>query len=288
MSLGPATQVGSYRSPAVQTALRTWPQSPGFDVSDAVQVVKRDKIATIVISRPLTRNAIDRATAQLLADAVRSIESDTDVHVGVLWGASGTFSSGADLHAIHVGRANRLERSGDAPLGPTRLLTRKPFIAAIAGYAVAGGLELALWCDLRVVEDSAKLGVFCRRWGVPLIDGGTMRLPRLIGLSRALDLILTGRAVDAKEAYAMGLANRVVPDGSSREHAEALANQLAAFPQECMLADRRSAYEAFHPSVEEALTNEFDRALPTMDDAMRRGVAAFARGAGRSGTMDPA
>ena len=197
----------------------------------AVYVEKDGPVTTVILSRPEVRNAVDRDTAEALVEAFRAFEEDEQAHVGVLYGDGGNFCAGADLKAIAAGRSNRTDSTGDGPMGPTRRLLGKPVIAAIAGYAVAGGLELALWCDLRVMEESATLGVFCRRWGIPLIDGGTIRLPRLIGLGRALDLILTGRPVGAGEALSMGLANRVVPDGKAREAAEALARDIAEIPQ---------------------------------------------------------
>jgi enoyl-CoA hydratase len=204
----------------------------------------------------------------------------------VLWGAGGTFCAGADLKAIASATGNRLTPDGDGPMGPTRMLLSKPTIAAVSGYAVAGGLELALWCDLRVVEEDAVLGVFCRRWGVPLVDGGTVRLPRLIGLSRALDLILTGRAVDAREAERIGLANRVVPTGTAREAAEALAAEIAAFPPRCVLSDRRSAYDGAALSVEAALAREFELGKATVESGESgQGAARFAGGAGRHGRV---
>jgi enoyl-CoA hydratase len=221
-------------------------------------------VTTIVIDRPEVRNAVDRATAEALADAFRAFDADADAAVAVLCGAGGTFCAGADLKAMD----NRVEPDGDAPMGPSRLLLSKPVVAAIAGHAVAGGLELACWCDLRVVEESAVLGVFCRRWGVPLIDGGTVRLPQIVGLGRALDLILTGRAVDAREALQIGLANRVVPDGESRAAAEALALELASFPQATLRADRLSAYEG-------SLEAELVRGSQLLHEA-RRGAARFA------------
>src|SRR5690349_8840631 len=202
---------------------------------------ERDGPVTVVIlDRPGARNAVDRATAEALADAFRAFDADDDARVGILYGDHGTFCAGADLKALVTGNANRVERDGDGPMGPSRMVLGKPVIAAIAGYAVAGGLELALWCDLRVAEEDATLGVFCRRFGVPLIDGGTIRLPRLIGLSHALDLILTGRGVGAEEARAMGLVNRVVPKGQALAEARALAHQLAGLPRAAMLADRMS------------------------------------------------
>jgi len=243
-----------------------------------VQVEKQDGITTIILDRPEAKNAVDRETAAALAEAVRAFEADEEARVAVLCGRNGSFCSGADLKKIASGDPNRLEPTGQAPLGPTRMLTRKPVIAAIAGYAVAGGLELALWTDMRVVERSAILGVFCRRWGVPLIDGGTVRLPRLIGLSRAMDLILTGRPVGAEEALSIGLANRVVDDGTSRQVAEELAMELAALPQECLLSDRQSAYEQFAMTLDEALQNEFRLGMATIAQGKLASARQFGRG----------
>jgi enoyl-CoA hydratase len=242
-------------------------------------------ITTVTLSRPDVRNAVDRETAVELADAFRAFDADPDALIGVLYGDHGTFCAGADLKAIAKGRANRLAPDGDGPMGPTRLLLQKPVIAAIAGHAVAGGLELALWCDLRVMESNAVVGVFCRRWGVPLIDGGTVRLPRLIGLSRALDLILTGRPVRAQEALEMGLVQRVVAPGTALEEAQELARQLARFPQLCMRNDRLSAYEQSNLSLEEALRNEFERGLQSLNESAA-GIARFAEGAGRHGSFE--
>jgi enoyl-CoA hydratase len=229
------------------------------------------------------RNAVDRAHAEALASAFAAFDADDGAHVAVLFGEGGHFCAGADLKAMAAGTPNRVEPTGDAPMGPTRLLLRKPVVAAVAGYAVAGGLELACWCDLRVAEEDAVFGVFCRRWGVPLIDGGTVRLPRLIGLSRALDLILTGRAVAADEALAMGLCNRVVPRGLGRVAAEELAQQLAALPQLCLRNDRMSTYEQFGLSLAQAMDNEFRHGWTSLAHAAD-GVVQFARGAGRHGT----
>ncbi|NUQ74870.1 MAG: crotonase/enoyl-CoA hydratase family protein [Polyangiaceae bacterium] len=242
----------------------------------AVLVEKEGPVMTIILSRPEVKNAVDREAAEGLADAFRRFEADAEARVAVLWGAGGTFCAGADLKAIASGSPNRLDPQGDAPLGPSRMLLDKPVLAAISGYAVAGGLELALLCDLRVVEEDAVLGVFCRRWGVPLIDGGTVRLPRLIGLSRALDLILTGRAVSASEALAMGLANRVVKVGTARSEAEALAREIAALPQICMRGDRRSAYEQFDLSFEEALANEWRHGMRSLESGALEGALHFA------------
>src|SRR5437667_5944613 len=209
-----------------------------------VRVEKQGPGTTVILDGPEVRSAVDRSAAESLADSFRAFDADPEARVAVLWGAGGTFCSGADLKAIAAGEPNRVAPDGDGAMGPTRMVLDKPVVAAVAGHAVAGGLELALWCDLRVVEEDAVLGGFCRRWGVPLIDGGTVRLPRLIGLSRALDLILTGRPIGAAEALQIGLANRVVPRGRSRPAAEALAAEIAAFPPRCVLSDRRSAYEA--------------------------------------------
>jgi enoyl-CoA hydratase len=241
-------------------------------------------VTTVVLDRPAARNAVDRETAAALAAAFRAFEADAEARVAVLWGAGGSFCAGADLKAIGRGHGNRLDAEGDGPMGPSRMLLSKPTIAAVAGYAVAGGLELALWCDLRVLEEDAVLGVFCRRWGVPLVDGGTVRLPRLIGLSRALDLILTGRPVDAREAERIGLANRVVPKGQARAAAEALAAEIAAFPPQCVLSDRRSAYESAGAPLDAALRHEFELGKATIDGGeSREGAARFASGAGRHG-----
>jgi enoyl-CoA hydratase len=251
-----------------------------------VSIEKRGPVTTVILSRPEVRNAVDRATAQALADAFREFEADDSALVGVLYGDNGTFCAGADLKAIAEGRGNRVDPEGDGPMGPSRLLLSKPVIAAVSGYAVAGGLELALWCDLRVAAEDAVMGVFCRRWGVPLIDGGTVRLPRLIGLSRALDLILTGRPVDAREALQMGLVNRVVAKGAAREEAERLAREIAAFPQVCMRGDRMSAYEQFDLSGDAALRNEFNHGLNSLRAGSQEGAARFASGAGRHGSFD--
>ena len=249
-----------------------------------VRVERAGAVSTIILDRPERRNAVDGVTAQQLADAFRAFDADPAARAAVLWGAGGTFCAGADLKAIASATGNRLDADGDGPMGPTRLLLSKPTIAAVSGHAVAGGLELALWCDLRVVEEDAVMGVFCRRWGVPLVDGGTVRLPRLIGLSRALDLILTGRAVDAREAERIGLANRVVPSGQGRVAAEALAAEIAAFPERCVVSDRRSAYESVGVDVESALAREFELGRATIDSGeSRQGAARFADGAGRHG-----
>ena len=250
----------------------------------SVRVERDGPVSTVILDRPAARNAVDGPTAAALAEAFREFEADDTARAAVLYGAGGTFCAGADLKAIGGPDGNRVEPDGDGPMGPTRMRLSKPVIAAISGYAVAGGLELALWCDLRVAEHDAVLGVFCRRWGVPLIDGGTVRLPRIVGLGRALDLILTGRAVPAAEALAMGLVSRVVPAGESRGAAEALARELAALPQACLRSDRMSALEAFGIGDHEALANEFRHGMLTLrrggaDD----GITRFRAGAGRGG-----
>jgi enoyl-CoA hydratase len=251
----------------------------------SVSIERQGAITTVIIDRPAARNAIDRATATALADAFRTFDADPTASVAVLCGTGGHFCAGADLKAFVANPDEwQLDEDGDAPLGPTRMLLSKPVIAAVSGYAVAGGLELALWCDLRVVEQSATFGVFCRRWGVPLIDGGTIRLSRLIGHSRALDLILTGRPVGADEALAIGLANRIVPDGQARAAAEALAAQIAAFPQTCLRHDRLSSYEQWGLPLPEALRNECRHGRISLDSGdARSGADQFRQGAGRHG-----
>jgi enoyl-CoA hydratase len=260
-------------------------------MTDEVRIERDGLVATVILDRPGARNAVDPATAERLAAAFLDLERDDAVRCTVLWGAGGTFCAGADLRAVAAGwPGGRLrEPSGEStdpfgPMGPTRLRLDKPVIAAISGHAVAGGLELALWCDLRVMDDDAVLGVFCRRWGVPLIDGGTLRLPRLIGHGRALDLILTGRPVGAAEALAMGLVNRVVPKGAARVVAEALAEEIAAFPQACLRADRRSAYEQWSRDEAAALRAEFTRGRAVLESGeSAAGAARFLDGAGRGG-----
>ena len=252
----------------------------------SVLVERRPPLVVITINRPQARNAVDGPTAQQLADAFRAFDADDALRVAILTGAGGHFCAGADLKALGTApaRANRIDAAGDGPMGPSRLRLSKPVIAAVSGYAVAGGIELACWCDLRVADVSAVFGVFCRRFGVPLIDGGTVRLPRLIGMSRALDLILTGRAVDAQEAYAMGLANRVVPAGQSLAEAKKLALQIAAFPQQCMRNDRASAYEQWGMTQDAAIANEFERGLATLKSGESlSGATRFAGGDGRHG-----
>lgn len=248
----------------------------------SVDVTRDGAVTVVTLDRPAVRNAVDRATAEALAAAFRAFDDDASAHVAILTGAGGHFCAGADLKAIAAGEPNRVEAEGDGPLGPTRLVLGKPVIAAVAGHAVAGGLELALWCDLRVVEESAIFGVFCRRFGVPLIDGGTVRLPRLIGHGRAMDLILTGRAVGAREALAIGLASRVVPEGTSLQHALELAHALAALPQTCLRNDRLSAHEQWALPLDAALRNELHHGLASLAEA-QRGALAFAQGHGRHG-----
>lgn len=250
--------------------------------SSSVRSERAGAVTTVVLSRPGARNAVDGPTATALADAFRAFEADPGARAAVLWGEGGTFCSGADLKAFGTERANRTEPDGDGPMGPTRLRLTKPVIAAVSGHAVAGGLELALWCDLRVAEEDAVFGVFCRRWGVPLIDGGTVRLPRLVGASRAADMVLTGRAVPAVEAYDMGLANRLVPAGEARAAAEELAASLARFPQTCLRTDLASLRAQEGLPEEEAMRGEFARGGATLAEATE-GAARFAAGAGRHG-----
>jgi enoyl-CoA hydratase len=228
------------------------------------------------------RNAVDGPTAIALADAFRAFDADADASVAVLHGVGGVFCSGADLHAAGTPEGNRLGDEGDGPMGPTRAQLNKPVIAAISGHAVAGGLELALWCDLRVADETAVFGVFCRRWGVPLIDGGTVRLPRLVGLSRAMDMIVTGRAVDADEALQMGLANRVVPEGHSLAAAQQLAGEIARFPQTCLRQDRLSLLEQQVMTERHALANELAHGLRSLSEA-GEGIERFRAGDGRHG-----
>lgn len=249
-----------------------------------VKLDVRGPVAIVTLDRPAARNAVDGPTAAALADAFRRFEADDALAVAVLTGAGGHFCAGADLRAMTEGRGNRVAEDGDGPMGPTRMLLSKPVIAAIEGYAVAGGIELALWCDLRVAAEDAVLGVFCRRFGVPLIDGGTVRLPRLIGLSHALDLILTGRAVGAEEAHRMGLVNRVAPRGEALTVAIALAESLAALPQRCLREDRLSAYEQDGLPLPEALQNELRHGMQSLaDPGFVEGVRGFGAGEGRHG-----
>jgi len=230
----------------------------------SVRVERDGPVTTVILDRPAVRNAVDGPTAAALADAFRQFDADDSARAAVLYGAGGTFCAGADLKAIGGPDGNRAEPDGDGPMGPTRMRLSKPVIAAISGHAVAGGLELALWCDLRVAEDDAILGVVCRGWGVPLIDGGTVRLPRVVGLGRALDLTLAGRPVPADEALAMGLVSRVVPAGEARGAAEALARDLAALPQACLRSDRQSALESLSLTEDAALAGEFRHGMSAL------------------------
>jgi enoyl-CoA hydratase/carnithine racemase len=264
-----------------------------------VRTEKNGAVTTVILDRVEVRNAVDRATAQELADAFLAFEKDEDASVAVFVGANGTFCAGADLKAVSqgsgsgngvppVGTGLDFDRlAADGPMGPSRMVLSKPVIAAVSGYAVAGGLELALWCDMRVVEEDAVMGVFCRRWGVPLVDGGTVRLPRLIGHARAMDLILTGRPVDAAEALSFGLANRVVPTGEGRAAAEALAADMARFPQNCLRSDRLSAYEQWDLPYDQAMAGETMRGREVLSSGETlAGSTRFASGKGRGGNFD--
>ncbi|MFF7970292.1 crotonase/enoyl-CoA hydratase family protein [Streptomyces sp. NPDC007905] len=248
-----------------------------------VRVERKEHVTTVVLSRPEVRNAVDGPTAAELAAAFREFEADDNARVAVLWGEGGTFCAGADLKAMGTERGNRVAEGGDGPMGPTRMRLSKPVVAAVAGHAVAGGLELALWCDLRVAEQDAVFGVFCRRWGVPLIDGGTVRLPRLIGTSRAMDMILTGRPVPAREAYDIGLANRLVPTGRARAEAEDLAAAIARLPQACLRGDRASVLEQDGQDEEAAMRGELRYGSAVLAEGLE-GAARFAGGAGRHGS----
>ncbi len=246
-----------------------------------------DQILVVTIDRPAVRNAVDGPTAALLADAFRRFDADAELAVAVLTGAAGTFCAGADLKAVSDGRGNSVREDGDGPMGPTRMLLSKPVIAAVEGHAVAGGLELAIWCDLRVAARDAVFGVYCRRWGVPLVDGGTIRLPRLIGHSHALDLILTGRGVSGDEALRMGLANRLVEPGAALAAAVELARDIARFPPRCMRSDRLSSYQQWSLPLDEALLAETRIGLEVIRSGeTREGATRFARGAGRHGKFE--
>lgn len=250
-----------------------------------VHVEDDGPVRIVTIDRPESRNAIDGPTADALAEAWRRFDADDGALVGILAGANGTFCSGADLKGVSTGKGNRVEPPpADAPLGCTRMLLSKPVIAAVEGYAVAGGLELALWADLRVAADDAVFGVYCRRWGVPLVDGGTIRLPRLVGHSHALDMILTGRGVSGEEALTMGLANRLVPPGRALDAARELAHQIAAFPQLCMRNDRLSSYQQWGLGLDDALANEYELGIAVVRSGeTQAGAARFAQGEGRHG-----
>jgi enoyl-CoA hydratase len=252
------------------------------------QPVNTELIGTtfvVAINRPDVRNAVNGAVADALVEAFRAFEANDDAKVAVLAGEGGTFCAGADLKAIGTPQANRVRADGNGPMGPTRMVLSKPVIAAIDGHAVAGGMELALWCDLRVMEEDATLGVFCRRWGVPLIDGGTVRLPRIVGAGRALDLILTGRAVGATEALAMGLVTRVVERGFARSAALDLAEEIASFPEICMREDRLSLYEGLGRPETEAMAIEFTHGTTSLRADMGEHVSRFVSGEGRHGTF---
>ncbi len=251
---------------------------------NTVQTQAQGDVLVVTIHRPEVRNAVDGPTARALADAFRQFDGDAGLRVAVLTGSGGTFCAGADLKAVAEGRGNKLSEEGDGPMGPSRMLLSKPVIAAVEGHAVAGGLELACWCDLRVAARDAVFGVYCRRWGVPLVDLGTIRLPRLIGQSHALDLILTGRGVSGDEALRMGLANRLVDRGQALESAIELARELARLPQTCMRSDRLSAYEQWSLPTSDAVLNEFRRGMQVIDSGETvEGARRFAGGAGRHG-----
>lgn len=253
----------------------------------SVRYEQQGPVVVVTIDRPEVRNAVDGATATALAEAFRRFDDDGDAAVAVLTGAGGTFCAGADLRAISAGRGNRVEERGDAPMGPTRMLLSKPVIAAVEGHAVAGGLELAIWCDLRVAAEDAVFGVYCRRWGVPLVDGGTVRLPRLIGHSHALDLILTGRPVGGDEAVRMGLVNRLVAPGAALAAAIALGHDLARFPQRCLRSDRMASYRQWDLDLTQALAMETRKGLEVIRSGeTRAGAGRFAGGAGRHGRFD--
>ncbi|HEY1616950.1 MAG TPA: crotonase/enoyl-CoA hydratase family protein [Streptosporangiaceae bacterium] len=250
-----------------------------------VRVDRSGPVTTVVIDRPEVRNAVDGPTAAALAEAFADFDADPDAAVAVLAGAGGTFCAGADLKAVGTASGNWTEPDGPGPMGPTRMRLSKPVIAAVSGHAVAGGLELALWCDLRVADDDAVFGVFCRRWGVPLIDGGTVRLPQVVGLGRAMDMILTGRPVPATEAFEMGLVSRLVPAGTARKAAEQLARDIAGLPQACLRSDRASALDGMSLGLADAMAAEFRYGMATLaDPGVVAGVSRFRGGAGRGGT----
>ena len=253
-------------------------------MSDNVIVEQQGHTTIVTINRPHARNAVDGPTAAELADAFRTFDADDNAYVAILTGAEQTFCAGADLKGVADGRGNSVRREGDGPMGPSRMLLSKPVIAAVEGHAVAGGLELAAWCDLRVAAEDAVFGVYCRRWGVPLVDGGTIRLTRLLGTSHAMDLILTGRGVSGAEAQRLGLANRLCPPGEALQHALQLADDLSKFPQLCMRNDRRSAYEQWEHSLPDALQLETELGLEVIRSGeTRAGAARFAAGKGRHG-----
>jgi enoyl-CoA hydratase len=252
----------------------------------AVHYEVEGPLAIVTIDRPEVRNAVNRETAAELAAAFRRFDADDSLAVAVFTGANGVFCAGADLKAVATGGGNRAAETGDGPMGPSRMRLSKPVIAAVEGFAVAGGLELSLWADMRVAATNAVFGVFCRRWGVPLIDGGTVRLPRLIGESNAMDLILTGRGVSGEEAQRMGIANRLVEPGQALSAAKELALQIAGFPQRCMRSDRLSALEQWDLEFEDAIANETKRGREVIASGeTREGAARFAAGAGRHGSF---
>jgi enoyl-CoA hydratase len=255
------------------------------EASNNVLIEKDGPVTVVTINRPQARNAVDPETGNALRAAFEAFEADPDQSAAVLCGAGGTFCAGFDLKAVSTG-AFRYNPAGEGPMGPTRLLLSKPVIAAVEGYAVAGGLELALWCDMRVAASTAVFGVFCRRWGVPLIDGGTVRLPRIVGHGRAMDMILTGRPVPAEEALGFGLANRVVPDGRAVEEAIAIARDLARYPQTCLRTDRMTAHRQWSMDIEEALALEGTAGEKPLLEEAEKGAARFAAGRGRSGSFD--
>ena len=254
-----------------------------------VRIEKKGRVTTVILDNREVKNAVDPRTAIELADAFRAFDADDESYAAVLWGDHGCFCAGANMKAIAESGEPLPEWSydGDGPMGPTRLVMSKPVIAAVAGHAVAGGLELAVWCDLRVMEQDAVFGIFCRRWGLPLVDGGTVRLPRLIGMSNALDMVLTGRPVGADEALRMGLANRVVPKGQSRQAAEEMASQISSFPQATMRNDRLSCYEQWSLDFDAAMRNELERGIASRNSgAIQEGSQKFASGAGRHGSFE--
>ena len=253
-------------------------------MAETVRIDDDGPVRIVTIDRPEVRNAVDEPTREALADAFRAFDEDESARVAILTGAHGVFCAGADLKAFASGKRRRRTEDGDGPMGPTRMILGKPVIAAVEGYAVAGGLELALWCDMRVAAEDAVFGVFCRRWGVPLIDLGTVRLPRLIGQSHAMDLILTGRGVSGEEARRMGLANRLTPKGQALAGAITLAKDLAALPQRCLRSDRLSALEQWSLGWREAMLNEFHRGMTVIGSGESKdGATRFASGAGRHG-----
>ncbi|MEO6698405.1 MAG: crotonase/enoyl-CoA hydratase family protein [Paraperlucidibaca sp.] len=259
-------------------------------MSNTVLTEVRGPVFIVTINRPAVRNCVDGVTTVALYEAFKQFEANDALKVAILTGADGHFCAGADLKALAVGdpeKMRHVQENNEGPMGPTRMQLTKPVIAAVSGYCVAGGIELAVWCDMRVADETAIFGVFCRRFGVPLIDGGTVRLPRIIGMGNAMDLILTGRSVDANEAKAMHLVNRVVPAGHALIEAEKIANQIAAFPQACMRGDRKSAYEQWGMDEHSAILNEFEHGMRTMKSGETlAGASRFTEGMGRHGQFD--